>query len=344
MKIKQILTEATISRHDLDRLKTGMAQMLDKLERAIDFRDTGNKSLADENISSLINSILWEKEAILKYARTQEDLDAALEAEQKLAREVQEHEQKRLQSIDHAKAKMAATKGSTDWANFKKFVLSDKLKLPANGAQKGDPRRIISVTPKNIDVLRPNGTIVRTAIEDLTTPEYLDEFAKRTTNEVTADFPNYANYINGMRFLNDEAISYRWRDLGGGFKLQIDDQEFNRVYNIAVFETGGGGIQFTADSIRFFNNYRQEIIMEFSFDQISEIKHIGEMYSYLADKKIIDGYRSIKDVRPVGTGSILFNIYGLAADINSADIHSAGDLAKEIFVQTSKIPSKKDYY
>lgn len=339
MKINQILKEATISRHDLDRLKAGMAQMLDKLERAIDFRDTDNQTMADENISSLINSILWEKEAILKYARTQEDLDAALEAEQKLAREVQEHEQKRLQSLDHAKARMAATKGSTDWASFKKFVLSDKLKLPVNGGQKGDPRRIISVTPKNIDVLKPSGLIVRTAIEDLTTPQYLDEFAKRTTDEVTENYPNYANYINGMKFLNDEAISYRWRDFGGGFKLQIDDQEFNRVYNVAAFQTGGGGIQFTADSIRFYNDYRQAI-MEFSFDQMSEIKHIGEMYSYLAEKQIIDGYRSIKDVRPVGTSSILFNIYGLAADINSADIHSAGDLAKEILVQSSKVISK----
>jgi len=184
---------------------------------------------------------------------------------------------------------------------------------------------------------------VRTAIEDLTTPQNLDEFAKRTTNEVTVDYPKYANYINGMRFLNDEAISYRWRDFGGGFKLQIDDNEFNRVYNVAVFETGGGGIQFTEDSIRFYNNYRQEIIMEFSLDQMSEIKHIGEMYSYLADKQIIDGYRSIKDVRPVGTGSILFNIYGLAADINSADIHSAGDLAREILVQSSKQKKDRDY-
>lgn len=342
MKIKQILTEATISRHDLDRLKNGMAQLLDKLERTIDFRDDDN-GMSEELISYYINRILNEKELIFKYARTQEDLDAALEAEQKLAREVQEYEQKRLQSIDQAKAKMAATKGSTDWANFKKFVLSDKLKLPINNAKKGDPKRIISVTPKNIDVLRPNGTIVRTAIEDLTTPQYLDEFAKRTTDEVTADYPNYTNYINGMRFLNDEAISYRWRDFGVGFKIQIDDREFNKVYSVAVFETGGGSIQFAADSIRFFKSYQQETVMEFSFDQMSEIKHISEMHSYLADKGIIDGHRSFKDVRPVGTSSILFNIYGLAADINSADIHSAGDLAKEILVQSSKISPELRY-
>lgn len=332
-----------MSRHDLDRLKSGMAQMLDKLERAIDFRDSGNQSMAEENISSLINSILWEKEAILRHARTQEDLDAALEAEQKLAREVQENERKRLEFIDQAKAKLAATKGSTDWANFKKFVLSDRLKLPIYGAKKGDPKRIISVTPKNIDVLRPNGIIMRTAIEDLTTPQYLDEFAKRTTSEVTADLPNYANYINCMKFLNDEDISYRWRDFGAGFKLQFDDPEFNKVYDVASFQTGGGSMQFTANSIKFNNNYRLDTVMEFSLDQMSEIKHIGEMFLYLASKNVIDGYRSIKDVRPVGTGSILFNIYGLAKDINSADIHSAGDLAKEIYVQSSKIKKDSDY-
>ena len=315
-----------------------MAQMLDKLERAIDFKDASNQSIDDSYINYMINSILHEKEIIYRAARTQEDIDAAIEAEQKLAREVKEFEELRLKGIEQAKAKLAATKGSTDWLKFKKFVLSDKLKLPVdpNNPKKGNPKRIIEVTPKNIDVLRPNGFIERTSIADLTTPEYLDAFAKKTTEEVTADYPKYADYINGLKFLSNEDISYRWRDIGAGYKIQIDDKDFNRIYNVAAYETGGGSIQFKgSNTVQFINNYGTPA-MDFSLDQMSEIKHIGEMYEYLIRKDIIEGYRSIKDVRPIGTGSILFGIHGLAADINSADIHGAGDLAKEIYIQTSK--------
>lgn len=345
MKIKQILTEATVSRHDLDRLKRGMAQMLDKLEKAIDFKDTSNQSMADHHISSMINSILSEKDFILRHARSQEDIDAAIEAEQRAAQEAREYEEKRLQGLEQAKNKLLATKGSPDWIKFKKFVLSDKLKLPAdpNNLKKGNPRRIIEVTPKNIDVLRPNATIERTPIAELTTPESLDQFARKTTEEVTADYAKYSNYINSLKYMSDEGISYRWRDIGAGFKLQIDDKDFNKVYNIAVYETGGGSIEFNKPgTVDFIRSYSTPT-MELSLDQMSEIKHIGEMYNYLAEREIVDNYRSIKDVRPVGTGSILFNIYGIATDINSADIHSAGDMAKEIYTQSSKPEAYNTY-
>lgn len=337
MKIREILLEARLKPGVLDSIKQKISIMLDKLDKAVDFQDYTGSPMDDYGIDTLVNNLITNVAYLQTFARTQEDLDAAAEAKRRLEQEVKENELRNIEAKKRAKEELLQTKESPRWRTFKKFVLSPRLKISV------PPGRIIKVSPVNIDVLRPTGVIERTAIKDLTTPQKLDDFAKLTTEEVTNDIGNYQNYVDFIKMLDDEGIGYRYRlsTDGSVSYIQFDDVEINKItestpymakYDVHsgyVIVTGPNTIKFASG--RRFVRDRQD--QELSFEQFAEMKHLGEMLNNLVTNDIIDDYYRISEVRPVGSGSLVFDLSvsgNTIENINTADIHSPSDIVRLI--------------
>lgn len=331
MKIREILLEARLKPGVLDSIKQKISIMLDKLDKAVDFQDYTGSPMDEYGIETLVNNLITNVAYLQTFARTQDDLDAAAEAKRRLEQEVRENELRNIEAKKKAKEELLQTKESPRWRTFKKFVLSPRLKISV------PPGRIIKVSPVNVDVLRPTGVIERTAIKDLTTPQKLDDFAKLTTDEVTKDIDNYQNYVDFIKMLGDEGIGYRYRlsTDGSVFYIQFDDAEVNKIFDRAKYEVHSGYVILTGpNTVKFASGrrlVREGHDLELSFEQLAEMKHLGEMFNNLVANNIIDSYYSISEVRPVGSGSLVFNLYYSGTNIeniNSADIHSPGDIVR----------------
>lgn len=338
MKIREILFEARLKPGVLDSIKQKISIMLDKLDKAVDFQDYGGVPMDDYGIETLVNNLITNVAYLQTFARTQDDLDAAAEAKRRLEQEVRENELRNIEAKKKAKEELLQTKESPRWRTFKKFVLSPRLKISV------PPGRIIKVSPVNIDVLRPTGVIERTAIKDLTTPQKLDDFAKLTTEEVTNDIGNYQNYVDFIKMMDDEGIGYRYRLSvdGSVFFIQFDDVDIIKIFDRAKYDVNSGYVIVTGPNTIKFASSRRRISedhdLELSFEQFAEMKHLGEMLNNLVTSNTIDDYYRVSGVRPVGSGSLVFDLYisgNTIENINTADIHSPSDIVR-LLVEKSR--------